>query len=95
MTEGVEIALIGSIGLSVNCLITAAFGVVLKRKTEVIQRKTEVIQHTVDVNFNRMWNEKEKQKQALMELRGENSELIGKIGEIEKNGGTEHRNAVE
>jgi hypothetical protein len=88
MTEGVEIALIGSIGLSVNCLITAAFGVVLKRKTEVIQ-------HTVDGNFNRMWNEKEKQKQALMELRGENSELIGKIGEIEKNGGTEHRNAVE
>ena len=88
MTEGVEIALIGSIGLSVNCLITAVFGVVNKRKLDRVGE-------TVDGNFNRMWNEKEKQKQALMELRGENSELIGKIGEIEKNGGTEHRNAVE
>jgi len=77
MTNDITIACITAGGLTLNCCITALFGVLIKGKANVIQ-------NTVDGNFSKMWKEKEEKQQALMELRGENSELIGRQMEKER-----------
>jgi len=79
VTEAVEIALIGSVAPTCVSIAAVALGFINRRAIGSVDKK-------VDGNFNRMWDENEIQRQALMKLRGQNSEVIGQLIEKEKNG---------
>lgn len=83
MTEAVQVALIGAIAPTCVSIAAVALGLINRKAIGTVDEK-------VDGNFNRMWDENEKQRKALMKLRGQNSEVIGQLieKEIEKNGGT-------
>ena len=90
MTEAVQIELIRTVAPTAAALIAAWASFGNRREIREVKATVQTVDVKVDGNLTAMRNDLNDAREALMKLRGQNSEVIGQLieKEIEKNGGT-------